>query len=294
MRLIRAGLSVAFAVCVVGLASPAGVGADDPDVTGDDDLIENPEVVVDGDTTIDGGTDGEADPDGTVDVDTDDSGPAMDYQWLPACGINRPGETPATCPGMYTCESDNATKWTLWARELPGGEWYIVGSACYSGRPPGPGGGDVRPQVTDAIVLREVKRIGLPEASIQVQPPDGATLVNFETIFYTERPEFARTVQLLGYTVDIEATATTYTWHHGDGSSQSSDGPGAPYPAKNIVHLYSDAHVTVRPSVDVTYEVRWRADGADWHTLDDPLTAAGASVALEVKEATALLTDPYR
>lgn len=231
---------------------------------------------------------------GSDDADSD-SGPAMEYQWLPACGVNRPGEQLVTCPGMYTCASDRETKWTLWARQLPDGDWYPAGTSCYSGTPPttGGGGGIVRPQVTDAMVEREVKRIGLPSASITVQPPGGATLINFDTIFHTEEPEFARTVGLLGYSVDIEATPTRYLWHHGDGTSQTSDGPGAAYPAKTIVHQYTDAHVTVRPSVDVTYKVRWRVGNADWHALDDTLTAAGDSVPLEVKEATALLTDPY-
>ncbi len=266
-----------------------------------DDIDVGP-IPNDPDIYVEGGTQDEeqSDPgyDNVSDDDSNDggeSGPAMDYQWLPACGVNRPGEQLVTSPGMYTCESDAATKWTLWARELPDGDWYVVGASCYSGTPPttGEGGGVVRPQVTDALVEREVKRIGLPSASITVQPPGGATLINFDTIFHTEEPEFARTVGLLGYSVDIEATPTRYLWHHGDGTSQTSDGPGAAYPAKTIVHQYTDAHVTVRPSVDVTYKVRWRVGNADWHALDDTLTAAGDSVPLEVKEATALLTDPY-
>ena len=264
--------------------------------------IDDPDIFLEGETNSENA---ESDPDyddvsesesDSGDDSSGDAGPAMDYQWLPACSINRPGSQIVTCPGMYTCPSDDETKWTLWARELPDGDWYPSGNACYSGTPPdttGGGGIVVRPQVTDALVEREVKRIGLPSASLTVQPPGGATLINFDTIFHTEKPEFARTVALLGYSVDIEARPTQYLWHHGDGTTQTSDGPGAAYPAKTIVHRYTDAHVTVRPSVDVTYKVRWRVGDAAWHSLDDMLTAEGDSVPLDIKEATALLTDPY-
>ena len=286
----------ALVVATLLMASLSPAVADDLDVTNDP---YSPDLTIEGETHSDNADNGSgSDYDDVSDPDSDsggNNGPTMDYQWLPACSINRPGETPVTCPGMYTCESDDATKWMLWGRELPDGSWYIIGTSCYSGAPPESGGGVgiVRPQVTDALVEREVKRIGLPSASIAVQPPGGATLINFDTIFYTQRPDFARTVELLGYSVDIKAQPTRYTWHHGDGTTQTSDGPGAPYPAKTIVHRYSDAHVTVRPSVDVTYKVRWRVGDAAWHALDDTLTASGGSVALEVKEATALLTDPY-
>ncbi|MGH3358714.1 MAG: hypothetical protein ACRDO7_07905 [Nocardioidaceae bacterium] len=192
---------------------------------------------------------------------------------------------------MYTCESADETNWTLWARELPDGEWYIVGTECYGETPPD-AAPDVRPQVTDAIVLREVRRVGLPSATVNIQP-EGATLVNFDTIFFTERPEFTRTVSLLGYSVDIAAEPSEYVWHHGDGSSQATTTAGAPYPEMDILHRYSDAHLTVHPSVDVTYRVRWRVDDAGWHSIDEPLTATGPPTALRIKEATAVLTDPY-
>lgn len=287
-------LGLAAMLVLAGLIQTAT--ADDLDVTNDP---YSPDLTIEGETTDDGS---ESDYDDISDPEAEDGDestnePAMDYQWVPACSINRPGGSLMTCPGMYTCPSDDETKWMLWARQLPNGDWYPVGTSCYSGAPPdisgGGGGGYVRPQVTDALVEREVKRIGLPSASITVQPPGGATLINFDTIFYTRRPEFARTVELLGYSVDIEAMPTQYTWHHGDGTTQASDGPGNPYPAKTIVHRYTDAHVTVRPSVDVTYEVRWRVGDAAWHALDDTLTASGGSVSLDVKEGTALLTDPY-
>lgn len=164
-----------------------------------------------------------------------------------------------------------------------------VGSSCSTDEPAPPAEGDApRPTVTPGMVLRQVKTIGLPSLTIRIQPAD-ATLVNFDTIFYAEEPAFEHSIDLLGYDVDITADPTQYVWHTGDGTTLTTGGPGAPYPDKDIVHRYTDAHVTVRPSVDVTYEVEFRVDGGAWRTLDQTLTADGEATALQIKEAAPVL-----
>jgi hypothetical protein len=163
--------------------------------------------------------------------------------------------------------------------------WRAIGTVCLSADDP-----DIpRPTVTPDLVLREVRRIGLPALRIQVQPAD-ATLVNFDTIFYAEPQPFARTVQLLGYNVDVEATPAAYGWFFGDGQTATTDGPGAPYPAKDVVHAYASADVVERPSVDVTYEIRFRVDGGEWRSIDETVTADGPTVDVEVKEAAPVLS----
>ncbi|MDO9380377.1 MAG: hypothetical protein Q7T56_16145 [Nocardioidaceae bacterium] len=138
-------------------------------------------------------------------------------------------------------------------------------------------------------MLTEVRRIGLPSLDIQIQP-EGQTLVNFDTIFHTEEPQFERSVGLLGYDVDIVAEATTYTWHAGDGTSMRTREPGRPYPSKDVVHRYTRTSTDVDPRVDVTYQVRFRVDGGDWETIDQLLTATGQSATLAVREAAPVLT----
>ena len=137
-------------------------------------------------------------------------------------------------------------------------------------------------------MLQAVRRLGLPRLTVQVQPAD-ETLVNFETIFYATPPEWERTVQLLGYTVDVEATVDSYDWAFGDGAAMSTSGPGAPYPAKDIVHEYADAHVTVQPRVDVAYAIRYRVDGGAWQTIAETVPATGYPVDLQIREATPVL-----
>jgi hypothetical protein len=165
-----------------------------------------------------------------------------------------------------------------------------LGTECF-GRPP-TAAQTPRPQVTPALVLQAIRRIGLPALQAHTQPQD-KTLVNFETIFYTEPQAFTRTITLLGQQVDVEATPTTYTWHHGDGTSATTTDPGAPYPAKDITYEYTDAHTTVQPSVDVTYTARFRVNGGGWQDIPETVTIPGPSTDLRVSEATAVLSGQY-
>ncbi len=143
--------------------------------------------------------------------------------------------------------------------------------------------------LTPGRVLEAVRRMTLPSLQVHVQP-DTATLVNFETIFYAEPQPFERTVRLLGFDVDVRAVPESFHWLFGDGQQETTNEPGAAYPAKDITHRYVDAHVTVRPHVDVTYRVAYRVAGGAWQALDETLTAQGPATALRIKEATPVLS----
>ncbi len=117
--------------------------------------------------------------------------------------------------------------------------------------------------------------------------------MNFATIFYAEPQSFTRTITLLGQQVDVEATPSRFTWHHGDGTVATTTDPGAPYPAKDITYAYTHAHITVQTSVDVTYTARFRVNGGTWRDIPDTVTIAGPATALRISEATALLSGQY-
>ncbi len=138
-------------------------------------------------------------------------------------------------------------------------------------------------------VEREVKRIGLPRLRVTVQPA-GSTLVNLETIFHTTAAPFERTVDILDSTVDLRAEPAAFTWHHGDGSTQTTTSPGRPYPAMDVIHQYKEPG-SVTPRVDVTYRVTYRIDDGDWQSLDTTITAPGPGTALRIREARPVLTD---
>ena len=146
--------------------------------------------------------------------------------------------------------------------------------------------------MTPGLVLTALRRIGLPALEAKTQPAD-KTLVNFATIFYTEPQPFTRTIQLLGRRVQVQATPESFTWHYGDGGSSITSTPGAPYPAKDITHDYTDAHVTVQTSVDATYSARFRVGNGGWQDIPDTVTISGPASALRISEATAVLSGDY-
>ncbi|MCL3819028.1 hypothetical protein [Aeromicrobium wangtongii] len=162
---------------------------------------------------------------------------------------------------------------------------------CRTDEPAEPDDDADAPDLTPGDVLRAVRKIGLPSLQVRVQPGE-KTLVNVPTIFYAEPQPFERSVQLLGFDVDVVAEPVSYHWVHGDGSETTTDQPGRPYPAMDVTHRYTEPADAVQPRVDVTYRVRFRIDGGPWSTLGQTLIASGPPAALAVKEAAPVLTTP--
>ena len=156
-------------------------------------------------------------------------------------------------------------------------EWVTIGYECLS-----------LPQTPEAItaveVEREFRRLSWPKAELHIQPTGGTTLVNKNTYAHTTSPgPVTKDVTLLGQRVIIEATPTSWTWHWGDGTNDTTDHPGAPHPGA-VNHAYRRA-TPVNPRVDVTYRGRYRINGGDWQPLADTHTVAGDPQSLEVREA---------
>ena len=139
--------------------------------------------------------------------------------------------------------------------------------------------------ITPAMVRREMQRLEWPGARLEVQPPDGQTLINFETNFFTgnDRPT-TQTVTLLGQRVEIEARPTEYTWEFGDGATVTTSSPGAAYPDLDVTHTYADPG-RVAPSVATTYTGRYRINHDAWQQIPGSLTVPGESVSLRVRSA---------
>lgn len=142
--------------------------------------------------------------------------------------------------------------------------------------------------VTPGMVLRVFRRIPLPEAQLNVQPPNGRTLVNFDTNFFTEQGAFTRVVTLLGQRVELRIRPAGFTWRFGDGASRESTSPGARYPDLEITHSYERTG-RVAPSVDVTYAARFRVAGGPWRDVVGTVTIPGDPQALRVVEARPVL-----
>ena len=144
------------------------------------------------------------------------------------------------------------------------------------------------PQVTPGLVAEAFRRVGLPAAELEVQPPRGRTLVNFDTNFFTRQGAFARSVTLLGRRVDLRISPASYTWRFGDGAARSTESPGAAYPDLEVTHRYLRKG-SVAPSVDITYEATYSVDGGGWQPVPGTVTIPGAPEQLRVVTARPVL-----
>ena len=146
----------------------------------------------------------------------------------------------------------------------------------------------VAPVLTPGMVARAFRTIDLPPSKLQIQPPHGRTLVNFDTNFYTEQPAFDRTVRLLGRQVELHIWPSQFRWVFGDGAELPSTSAGAPYPDLLITHSYLQKG-GVSPRVDTTYAASFRVGGGAWRDVDGAVTIPGEPVPLEVVTARPVL-----
>ncbi|QIX27089.1 hypothetical protein ncot_11150 [Nocardioides sp. JQ2195] len=144
------------------------------------------------------------------------------------------------------------------------------------------------------MVLRAFQKVELPKPTLSIQPPGGKTLVNFDTIFSTDADSFRRTVHLLGRRVQLGITPVSYVWAYGDGTSETTTGPGVEWSSGRpmsdyLVHAYEDADVTMQPRVSVAYSARFRVGNGRWRDVSGTVTSEGTPVDLRVVEARSVL-----
>jgi len=139
--------------------------------------------------------------------------------------------------------------------------------------------------VTPGAVLRAMRRLSWPASDLTVQPPDGVTLVNFETNFYTDdTAAITKRVTLLGQRVRIEATPSSFTFHFGDDLKLDTTDPGAPYPKLRVTHNYL-RKATYRPWLSTTYSGRFKVGNGPWQDIPGTVTIDGPKQRLRAIEA---------
>lgn len=144
---------------------------------------------------------------------------------------------------------------------------------------------DQQPALTLADVQKAFAELPLPAGTLVIQPPDGLTLVNFKTNFYTtSTAPISTTVTLLEQPVTLEATPATYTWHFGDGETTSTTEPGAAYPRLTITHDYK-LKGDYQPSLSTTYTGRYKIADGPWQTIPGTVTIDGPTQPLRAIEA---------
>jgi hypothetical protein len=142
-----------------------------------------------------------------------------------------------------------------------------------------------QPVLTAEDVRRAFEELKLPAGTLTIQPPDGLTLVNFKTNFYTtSTTPISTSLTLLGQQVTLEATPASFVWNFGDGESTSTTEPGAPYPDLTITHSYLRKGDYL-PSLSTTYTGRYRIATGAWQTIPGTVTIDGPGQPLRAVEA---------
>jgi hypothetical protein len=144
-----------------------------------------------------------------------------------------------------------------------------------------PDANDGPAEITPGVVAAAFTRLPLPPSKLIVQPPNGRTLVNLETNFFTKTEPFTRSVTLLGQRIQLTITPTSFEWRFGDGESTSTSSPGSAYPDLEITHTYQRKG-RVTPSVDTTYTATYRVNGGPSQPVPGSVTIPGEPVPLRV------------
>ncbi|TKJ35643.1 hypothetical protein [Blastococcus sp. CCUG 61487] len=140
-------------------------------------------------------------------------------------------------------------------------------------------------------VFRYFRTLPLPQLPTRQQPP-GDGLVGLPVIFFTDGPTTQTfTLDIRGFTVEIAARATGFTWHTGDGTALTTTGPGAPYPDHTISHDYASGTYTA--SLTTTWTATFRIDGGTTVPVPGSTTTDGEPVTFDVLQARPVLTNPF-
>ncbi len=87
-----------------------------------------------------------------------------------------------------------------------------------------------QPELTPGMIAAAFGTIKPPPANLLIQPPNGRTLVNFETNFYTDAQPFEASLSLLGHQIAFRIRPATFTWNYGDGASRGDRDAGGGVP----------------------------------------------------------------
>jgi hypothetical protein len=192
-----------------------------------------------------------------------------------------PGDPPG--PVKTTVDGFNAFDPTT-PVGTPVGPWIPDGRGCTDITA-------LNPPPSAAEVFRYFRTLPLPQLTAEHQPP-GNGLSGLPVIFYTDSPTIQTfTVTIRGFTVDIAAAATAFTWHTGDGAHLTTTDPGAPYPHQTVTHGYRSGTYTAY--LTTTWGATFSVNGGAAVAVPGTTTTDGPPVTFAVLQARAVLTNPY-
>ena len=160
-----------------------------------------------------------------------------------------------------------------------------------------PGGPD-QPTNTDGggrtvtVTTRQAATLIASGSGITRQPPGPKVVISKAFIVYTNPAVRYQTTTILGTTIDVEFTPTSYTWGWGDGTTTTTTDPGAPYPHQTVTHHYQHTATGVTTTLTTTWTTRFRPTGEDqWRPIEGTITTTETSTPYDLVRIVTYLTD---
>jgi len=198
------------------------------------------------------------------------------------------------CPGAPPDDELNKWRYATVERRLTGSDdpWLPVASGCLNFAA-------ISPQVTPEMAREQFLQL-LPVLEFGIQPAANS-VVNLPVIVYTDATrEFGfPPVDIIGQSVLIRTTATTYEWDFG-GAHLTTNWPGRAF-ANDCNRVPCDGYVSYPfpgPGIfDIGLTVTWVGEfsvsGGAWQEIPGVGTTSSPAQPVTVLEANAVLTDPY-
>jgi hypothetical protein len=148
------------------------------------------------------------------------------------------------------------------------------------------------PTLEPVVTAEDFRRLPLPAARVNVQPPNRRTLVNIPTNLYANAEPVVLPTNVLGQPVRVRATPLRFRWTYGDGRSLTTADPGAPYPELRTAHTYQ-APGRRTLGLRTTYTGEYSVAGGPWLPIDGLASVDSPGTALTVLAAeNQLVADP--
>ena len=142
------------------------------------------------------------------------------------------------------------------------------------------------------ITTRQAATLIASGSGITRQPPGPKVIISKAFIVYTNPAVRYQTTTILGTSIEVEFTPTSYTWGWGDGTTTTTTDPGAPYPHQTVTHHYQHTATGVTTTLTTTWTTRFRPAGEDqWRPIEGTITTTETSTPYDLVRVITYLTD---
>ena len=142
------------------------------------------------------------------------------------------------------------------------------------------------------VTTRQAATLIASGSGITRQPPGPKVIISKAFIVYTNPAVRYQTTTILGTSIEVEFTPTSYTWGWGDGTTTTTTDPGAPYPNQTVTHHYQHTATGVTTTLTTTWTTRYRPQGdPTWRPIEGTITTTETSTPYDLVRVVTYLTD---